>query len=142
MNKTEMVKILVEETDYTKKELNKLKKDAVQEIYDTFLSMNDGEGLKYNEDYTDDFEGERVLNENETEIANHLTEFHGLDGVEEVLKMKEEAENYLEEEEEVQINISDLSKYEQRHYAKTGQLPQSTINRYTRFDEEDVDEGE
>lgn len=40
------------------------------------------------------------------------------------------------EEKEIVIDISKLSVVEQRQYRRTGILPQITINRYTRFDDE------
>ena len=94
MTKTEMVKILVEETEYTSKELNKINKDDVQEIFESVFEV----------EYEDD-------------------EFS------EPLEIKEV-------EKEIVIDISKLSTVEQRGYRRTGQLPQVTINRYTRFDDE------
>jgi hypothetical protein len=96
MTNKELIKSILELTDdYSAKELKKLKKVDLEEIYSTTFLPDE-----FDEDSWD------------------------------------------EEEEDVVIDISKLSKYEQRHYAKTGQLPQTTINRYTRFDEEEVDEGE
>ncbi len=40
------------------------------------------------------------------------------------------------EEEIVEIDISKLSTVEQRQYRRAGILPQITINKYTRFDDE------
>lgn len=137
MNKGDMINILVEATEYTEKELKKLNKSGVQEIYDIYLNMNDD----------DDF-SKPLLNEDEMRIANQLTEFHGVDGVQEILDLKksfkeeedyfeEEEEDYVEEEEEeIVIDISKLSPVEQRAYRRTGQLPPITYNRYTRFDDE------
>ncbi len=103
-----------------KVELEEIHTNLSDDKYDEDLSENfkkDAliDGLKYDEDYVGDPTIERPIVDKDA----------GYDfGLE-----------YEEEDEEIVIDISKLSKYEQRHYAKTGQIPQITINRYTRFDD-------
>ena len=118
MTKKEMIKILLDEDNtFTSKELNKLNKDNVQEIFESLYEVeyedeNFSSGLEFGEDYVEDPTIERTL----VESVTHPEE--------------------IEEEEVVEIDISKLSVVEQRQYRRTGILPQITINRYTRFDDE------
>ena len=123
MTKKEMIKVLVDDIDnsFTSKELNKLNKDQVQEIFETIYEVeyedeDFSKGLEYGEDYVED-----------PTIERELLKKHGIDA-------EEEAEEVFEKE--VVIDISKLSVVEQRQYRRTGILPQITINRYTRFDDE------
>ena len=118
MTKKEMIKILLDEDNtFTSKELNKLNKDNVQEIFESLYEVeyedeNFSSGLEFGEDYVEDPTIERTL----VESVTHPEE--------------------IEEEEVVEIDISKLSVVEQRQYRRTGILPQIVINRYTRFDDE------
>jgi hypothetical protein len=119
MTKKEMIKILIDDEDntLTSKELNKLNKDNVQEIFESLYEVeyedeDHSKGLEFSEDYVEDPTIERTL----VESVTHPEE--------------------IEEEEVVEIDISKLSTVEQRQYRRTGILPQITINRYTRFDDE------
>lgn len=133
--KTLIKDILSISEEYTEKALKKFRK---ADLEDMLNNLNSNDGFEYAEDYVEDPTIERTLVDKDAGYDFGLDLSDGFDEDAEF----ESNEHSWEEEEEVQINISDLSKYEQRHYAKTGQLPQSTINRYTRFDEEEVDEGE
>lgn len=130
MKKDDMIKHLVEDGDFTKKELTKKKVADIQELFDTTFTVeyedeDFSKGLEYSDDYVEDPSIERTLMEN-----------HGIDA-NEVMKEAEEFEIKKVEEEIVEIDISKLSPVERRAYARTGQLPPITYNRYTRFDDED-----
>jgi len=118
MTKKEMIKILLDEDNtFTSKELNKLNKDNVQEIFESLYEVeyedeDHSKSLEFGEDYVEDPTIERTL----AESLTHPEE--------------------IEEEEVVEIDISKLSVVEQRQYRRTGILPQIVINRYTRFDDE------
>ena len=118
MTKKEMIKILLDEDNtFTSKELNKLNKDNVQEIFESLYEVeyedeDHSKSLEFGEDYVEDPTIERTL----VESVTHPEE--------------------IEEEEVVEIDISKLSVVEQRQYRRTGILPQIVINRYTRFDDE------
>ena len=129
MKKDDMIKYLVEDGDFTKKELKKMEVADIEELFNERFSVEEDEdfskGLEFGEDYVDD-----------PTIERELLEKHGINA--EVF-MESDLEKEIEiakEEEVVDIDISKLSKYEQRHYRRTGGLPKLTINRYTRFDDE------
>jgi hypothetical protein len=98
---------------------------TVKELIKDILAIDDSYSEK---------ELKKLLKVDLEEILGDLTFYLESENEEDGDKIVED-----EEYEEIIIDISKLSKFEKRHYAKTGQLPQSTINRYTRFDDEEVE---
>jgi hypothetical protein len=120
MKKDDMIKYLVEDGDFTKKELKKLKIADVQELFDERFSVeyedeNFSKGLEFGEDYVDDPTIERTLVESVTHPSD----------------VEEETE-----EEVIEIDLKSLSPVERRAYARTGVIPVIRVNKYTRFDDE------
>ena len=144
MKKDDMIKYLMEDGDFTKKELKKLKYSDIEELFDErFSEENEDEdfskGLVFGEDYVDD-----------PTIERELIEKHGIDAEAELTKILEEelkiaqakeeelkkSEEEVVEEEVIELNIADLSTAQKRAYRRTGIIPTITVKKYTRFDDE------
>jgi len=126
-----MIKHLIENGEFTKKELNKMKVEQVQELFDERFS------IEYeDDDFSEDLEITVNVVEEDIKI---LEDNHGIDAEAELIKILEQEIEKTKEEvinEEIVVDITKLSPMEQRAYRRTGILPQITINRYTRFDDE------
>lgn len=131
MKKDDMIKHLIENGEFTKKELNKMKVEQVQELFDERFS------IEYeDDDFSEDLEITVNVVEEDIKI---LEDNHGIDAEAELIKILEQEIEKTKEEvinEEIVVDITKLSPMEQRAYRRTGILPQITINRYTRFDDE------
>ena len=122
MKKDELIEILIIDGEFTKKQLKKMKLDEVQLLFDE----------RFDIEFEDDDISKIQLAENKVSEEHIITEDGYINGQTEAERLGE----YIEEPEIVEIDITKLSPVEQRQYRRTGILPQVTINRYTRFDDE------
>lgn len=125
--KTQMIEEILELTDkYTEEELEEKLYIEISNIL-----KEEQENIELIDDDND------KLTDKEKEFAHELNKLHGVDGEEEIKKLKANAKKMMEEEKE-EIDISKLSMAKQRAYARTGIIPKIKVNRYSRFNDEDV----